>query len=181
MASPKSSVVNCPLETEHIMVLDKDDDACVYATDETLPTPELPATVAPELATIQNLLATPNQESVASLEPEQVEIAKSGAIITTLEQIDRPPNGRHASTASMVAQPISIFWRTPMAMVSTLAIGIGCFVALHCYYSSLNHRLVGNANDQQRSLQIGTAGHLLRRLILCTRYGQRMFSGSGEN
>ena len=64
---------------------------------------------------------------------------------------------RRTDSASTVSPQRHVYWRPPTTMVVSLLIGIGCSVALHVYYSSLNGTPVGSSDDQQQALRIGTA------------------------
>lgn len=74
----------------------------------------------------------------------------------TTFKLESETDQRRASTSSTIHKQRDIFWRPPTAMILSMVMGIGCSVALHCYYTSLDGTLVGNGDDQQRSLRIGT-------------------------
>ena len=60
---------------------------------------------------------------------------------------------RRESTASTTNPALRMFWRSPIAMISTLLLGLGSALALHGYYSILNGDKVGNADQQQNALR----------------------------
>ncbi|KAL9036563.1 MAG: hypothetical protein Q9214_006077 [Letrouitia sp. 1 TL-2023] len=72
------------------------------------------------------------------------------------------------------APPARIYWISPVTMVATCLSGCGCALALHRYYSSLNHNTVGNYEDQQRALRIGTALAFIAQvcLVVSVQYAQ---------
>ncbi len=124
--------------------------------------PKPAVTTVSELSSSSTSLV-PDEEPVSPLNagPVQIttpeaEVCQPEAAVSTEEQNNRPPHARHGSTASIDAQPFGIFWRPPVTMILSFFAGIGSSMALHGYYTSLDGRLVGNADDQQRSLQVGT-------------------------
>ena len=50
-----------------------------------------------------------------------------------------------------------MYWRSPLTMLFVFALGIACALALHGYYTKLDGQKVGNTQQQQRALRIGTA------------------------
>ena len=77
-------------------------------------------------------------------------------IVTASEQ-RRASDRRRSSAASEVAKQLGIAGRPLTVMLLALLVGLGCSFALHGYYSSLDGTVVGDADDQQLSLRIGTA------------------------
>lgn len=71
--------------------------------------------------------------------------------VTVQEKHDE--NSALSNDQMQQAPPAGIYWTSFFTMVGNFLCGCGCAVALHGYYSSLNHNTVGNYEDQSTSLR----------------------------
>ena len=74
----------------------------------------------------------------------------------TVEKMPPEPHAVHQNISTPLPSELGIYWRSPVTMISTFLLGVGLALALHGYYSSLDGEKVGNEEDQQNALRIGT-------------------------
>lgn len=67
-----------------------------------------------------------------------------------------PNHGQRRRSSVAPGGQFGIYWRSPITMISLFIIGLGSALALHGWYSSLNGKHVGDSNQQQRALWVGT-------------------------
>ena len=72
---------------------------------------------------------------------------------------------RRRSSVAPSAQ-FGVYWRSPITMILVFVIGLGSALALHGWYSRLNGKNVGDSNQQQTALRIGTTLAFITQISL---------------
>ena len=89
---------------------------------------------------------------------------------TTVAAIPATPTSpnldqRRRSSVAPGAQ-FGIYWASPVIMLLIFLVGLGAALALHGYYSSLNGQKVGDTNQQQTALRVGTTLAFITQISL---------------
>lgn len=85
------------------------------------------------------------------------------SIASTSPNIDQ----RRRSSVAPGAQ-FHIYWRSVVTMILAFLLGLGSALALHGYYSSLNGKIVGDTDQQQTALRIGTTLAFITQISFAT-------------
>lgn len=100
----------------------------------------------------QNLLKSSNNEE------------KRPAAISSASSSSRIQQRRRSSAAP--GAQFGIHWKTVATMILTFILGLGAAFALHGYYSSLNGKEVGDTDQQQTALAVGTTLAFISQISL---------------